>query len=208
VTESKSNRFTKYFSLLLDALRSAHPTPMRPAEARAWIRSKIEVPADDLTRLIQNGKQSIFVNDVHWARFYLVKAHLIDSLTRGLWSLTPQGFSTRLSPEETWDLYVRVRDANRPSQITDEETIPARQFGGAGLKSGYLYQMYAYLRSQEGISFRSNETAGLLLHPAIDSTLYEHAVIQGHSITFATVNLTGSPTAIRSDLRRILSCKS
>jgi 5-methylcytosine-specific restriction protein B len=63
--EPKTNRLTKYFPLLLDALRSADPTPMRPAEACAWIRAKIGVPADDLTRLVINGKQSIFENDVH-----------------------------------------------------------------------------------------------------------------------------------------------
>ena len=125
MTESKGNRFTKYFPLLLDALRSTHPTPMRPAEARAWIRSKIEVPADDLSRLIENGKQSIFENDVHWARFYLAKANLIGSPKRGLWGLTQEGLNTRLSPEETWDLYVRVRDANRPGATADEEKIPA-----------------------------------------------------------------------------------
>lgn len=125
MTESERNRFTKYFPLLLDALRSTHPTPMRPAEARAWIRSKIEVPADDLSRLIENGKQSIFENDVHWARFYLAKANLIGSPKRGLWGLTRQGLSTRLSPEETWDLYVRVRDANRPGVTADEEKAPA-----------------------------------------------------------------------------------
>jgi 5-methylcytosine-specific restriction protein B len=64
---------------------------MRPAEARAWIRSHSEVPAEDLTRLIENGKQSIFENDVHWARFYLVKAKLVGSPKRGLWALTPEG---------------------------------------------------------------------------------------------------------------------
>ena len=125
MTESKSNRFTKYFPLLLDALRSTHPTPMRPAEARAWIRSKIEVPADDLTRLIENGKQSIFENDVHWARFYLAKANLIGSSKRGLWGLTPEGLTTQLSPEVTWALYVRVRDANRSRATGDEEKIQA-----------------------------------------------------------------------------------
>lgn len=83
--------------------------------------------------------------------------------------------------------------------------LGSRRFGGASLKSDYLYQMYAYLRSQEGLGLRSNETAGLFLHPAIAATLYEHAVIQGHSITFATVNLGGSAAAIRRDLRGILS---
>jgi 5-methylcytosine-specific restriction protein B len=103
--QPKSNRFTKYFPLLLDALRSADPTPMRPAEARAWIRARIEVPTDDLTRLIksekQSGKQSIFENDVHWARFYLAKAGLLSKAKRGLWGLTPEGRDTRLTPEET-----------------------------------------------------------------------------------------------------------
>ena len=28
--------------------------------------------------------------------------------------------------------------------------LGSRRFGGASLKSGYLYQMYAYVRSQEG----------------------------------------------------------
>ena len=125
MTESKSNRFIKYFPLLLDALRSTHPKPMRPAEARAWIRSRIEIPADDLSRLIENGKQSIFENDVHWARFYLSKANLIRSPERGLWGLTQEGLNTRLGPEEVWDLYVRVRDANRPGATADEEKMPA-----------------------------------------------------------------------------------
>jgi 5-methylcytosine-specific restriction protein B len=125
MTDSKSNRFTKYFSLLLDALRSTHPRPMRPAEARAWIRAKVEVPAEDLTRLIENGKQSIFENDVHWARFYLAKAKLVGSPKRGLWGLTEEGLKTRLTPEETLALYIRVRDANRPGGATDEEQTPA-----------------------------------------------------------------------------------
>jgi 5-methylcytosine-specific restriction enzyme subunit McrC len=83
--------------------------------------------------------------------------------------------------------------------------LGSRRFGGATLKSDYLYQMYSYVRSQEGIGLRSHETAGLFLHPAIEVTLYERAAIQQHSITFATVNLSASPAAIRSELRRILT---
>ncbi len=87
MAEAKSNRFTKYFPLLLDALRSTDPNPMRPAEAMAWIRAKEEVRAEDLTRFVENGTQSIFENDVHWARFYLVKGGLLSNAKRGLWSL-------------------------------------------------------------------------------------------------------------------------
>ena len=129
MNEPGRNRFTRYFPLLLDALRSTDPNPMRPAEARAWIRSRIEVEPDDLTRLIKaKSKQTIFENDVHWTRFYLVKAGLIGADRRGFWGLTPLGRNTHLTPDETWDLYVRVRDANRPLAGANEEDSPAPDF--------------------------------------------------------------------------------
>ena len=73
----------------------------------------------------KNGTQSIFENDVHWARFYLVKAGLVGNARRGLWNLTTEGREKSLSQEETWDLYVRIRDANRLSGAQAEEDIPA-----------------------------------------------------------------------------------
>ena len=82
MAEAKSNRFTRHFALLLDALRSTDPTPMRPTQAIAWIRARVDVPADDLTRLIVNGRESIFENDdlrtiFTGTRLYPAKAGLI-----------------------------------------------------------------------------------------------------------------------------------
>jgi 5-methylcytosine-specific restriction protein B len=125
MAKAKSNRLTVYFPLLLDALRSTDPLPMRPAEAIAWIRTRVDVAADDLVRVVENGSQTIFENDIHWARFYLVKAGLIDRAKRGLWALTAQGRETRLTEEETWALYVRIRDASRPGASQDEAELPA-----------------------------------------------------------------------------------
>ncbi len=139
MAEANSIRFTKYLPLLLDALRSADPNPMRPAEAMAWIRSKEEVPAEDLARSIQNGTQSIFENDVHWARFYLVKAGLVGNARRGLLTLTPEGREARLSPEETWSLYVRIRDANRPSVPRADEDGPPPGTVGANAEDEKSY---------------------------------------------------------------------
>jgi len=82
------------------------------------------------------------------------------------------------------------------------------RFGDEGLKSGYLYQMYAYLRSQDGGDAGWDGSAGLFLHPAIDCSLYERVVIQGHEITFATVDLSGSAEAIRNSLRGMLRGES
>lgn len=77
------------------------------------------------------------------------------------------------------------------------------RFGDATLKSGYLYQMYAYLRSQEGIAPWDN-ASGLFLHPAIGRSVREQAVVQNHLIKFVTVDLSRSPSAIRCELKEIL----
>ena len=72
------------------------------------------------------------------------------------------------------------------------------------LRSGYLYQMYAYLRSQEGSGDGySDDAEGLLLHPAVGTTFDESVVIQGHKIRFMTVDLTASASDIRAELLRV-----
>jgi 5-methylcytosine-specific restriction enzyme subunit McrC len=73
------------------------------------------------------------------------------------------------------------------------------------LRSGYLYQMYAYLRSQEGSDDGySDVSEGLLLHPSVGSSLDESVVIQGHKIRFMTVDLTADASHIRAELLRVL----
>ena len=72
------------------------------------------------------------------------------------------------------------------------------------LRSSYVYQIYAYLRSQVGGDDPLADCAsGLLLHPSVDGTVDETVVIQGHGIRFATVDLTASSGAIRSQLLRL-----
>jgi 5-methylcytosine-specific restriction enzyme subunit McrC len=73
------------------------------------------------------------------------------------------------------------------------------------LKSGYLYQLYAYLRSQEGRGDQlADRAAGLLLHPSVGEMIDETAVVQGHAIKFATVDLAASTHEIRAQLLRMV----
>jgi 5-methylcytosine-specific restriction enzyme subunit McrC len=72
------------------------------------------------------------------------------------------------------------------------------------LRSGYIYQIYAYLRSQVGRGDSlADRASGLLLHPAIGKMVDETVIIQGHSIRFATVDLAASTAEIRSQLLRL-----
>lgn len=71
------------------------------------------------------------------------------------------------------------------------------------LRSGYVYQIYAYLRSQVGRGDPLADAAsGLLLHPSIGQRMDETVIIQGHAIRFATVDLTAAPAEIRAQLLR------
>lgn len=57
------------------------------------------------------------------------------------------------------------------------------------LKSGYVYQIYAYLLSQSPTEPTSEKSEGLMLHPVVHGHVDEEIVIQGHRIRFATVDL-------------------
>ena len=73
------------------------------------------------------------------------------------------------------------------------------------LRSGYVYQIYSYLRSQEGNGNPLAERAsGLLLHPSVGHMVNEAVVIQNHEIRFATIDLGATAKEIRAQLLQTL----
>ncbi len=74
------------------------------------------------------------------------------------------------------------------------------------LASGHIYQIYAYLRSQEDREDDplANTASGMLLHPAVNCSVDESVEIQGHNIRFATVNLDATPREIRRRLLELI----
>jgi 5-methylcytosine-specific restriction enzyme subunit McrC len=73
------------------------------------------------------------------------------------------------------------------------------------LKSARIYQLYAYLRSQERVGDALWDNAeGLLIHPTVDREVDEAATIQGHRVRFATVDLMAPTMAIRARLRSLI----
>lgn len=75
----------------------------------------------------------------------------------------------------------------------------------AVLKSGYIYQLYAYLRSQERTDDPlSLMASGMFLHPTVDADLDETVRIQGHDIRFVTVDLTLPTADIIQRLRKFI----
>jgi 5-methylcytosine-specific restriction enzyme subunit McrC len=81
----------------------------------------------------------------------------------------------------------------------------ASQHREAILKSGYIYQLYTYLRSQERLDDpRSLTASGMFIHPSVDRDVDETVRIQGHNIRFVTVDLMLSNAAIIARLRALI----
>ena len=74
------------------------------------------------------------------------------------------------------------------------------------LRSDNIYQIYAYVRSQERHEDQlSWSTTGMLLHPTVGGEDYnEWVIIQGHEFKFCTVNLAASAKHITTQLLELL----
>ena len=78
------------------------------------------------------------------------------------------------------------------------------RYGNETLRSHYIYQMYAYLRSQEGRGALYDTAEGILLHPSVGETIDEYVTLQGHKMRFVTVDLAASARDIRKRLLQII----
>lgn len=75
----------------------------------------------------------------------------------------------------------------------------------SSIRSGYLYQIYSYLRAQEAPDDPRSLTAqGVLLHPSTGTSIDEYAVINQHPIRVITVDLNSDPATMKQQLSQIL----
>ena len=81
------------------------------------------------------------------------------------------------------------------------------QYKSEILRSGYLYQLYAYLRTQEGKLHAQGvlRSEGMLLHPQYGQALDAYVDMQGHRMRFKTINLMSSADEFERQLLSIAS---
>ncbi|MBV6450911.1 MAG: Mrr restriction system protein [Anaerolineales bacterium] len=99
----KGPQFVRYFQPVINALLELGGSG-RPEEVEDLIVEQLGLSDDVRNEQIPSG-QSRFSNKVNWARFYLARAGLIDSSTRGVWNLTEKGRATKLNSEESVALF-------------------------------------------------------------------------------------------------------
>lgn len=81
-------------------------------------------------------------------------------------------------------------------------SLLGNRWGKSAFDSSHVYQIYAYLRSQEHLSDSDRQASGILLYPTVDEELDETVRVQGHQIHFKTIDLSLPWQAIE---RRLLS---
>lgn len=80
------------------------------------------------------------------------------------------------------------------------DALKPGQYGGPRLNRNHVFQLYAYVQSQEGGDVLGANAEGVLLYPTVGKHLDESATIQGHRYRYMTVDLTGSALQIRARL--------
>jgi restriction system protein len=126
-------QFVKFFGPLLDALRRLGGSGA-PEEVVEQIAIDLKVSDDVQNDLLPSGEPR-FRNQVHWARFYLVREGLLDSSKRGVWSLTERGRATSLTYPQAHQIFLRwvkIFQEQRRAKAQAAEPIAEQVAEGTG----------------------------------------------------------------------------
>ncbi len=120
-----------YQSLMLPVLRAAADGEEQSIGAVVQrLAEQVGLSEESRAALLPSGGQTIFANRVHWARFYLIRAELMEATRRGHFRLTPRGAAVLAdNPERIDNHFLRrfkefCQFADRPRQPADEMPDP------------------------------------------------------------------------------------
>ncbi|MGV1832129.1 restriction endonuclease [Agrobacterium vitis] len=80
-----------YQSLMLPVLRLAADGETRVPDAAEKLAEQLGLSVAEREEMLPSGRQRIFHNRIHWAKFYMTKAGLIDSPARGRFMASQAG---------------------------------------------------------------------------------------------------------------------
>lgn len=82
-----------YESLMLPVLKYAATIghELRISDVVSAISDQLQLSEAERNQLLPSGKQTIISNRIHWAKFYLQKAGLVESPRRGAFKITSRG---------------------------------------------------------------------------------------------------------------------
>ena len=195
-----------------------HDIDDRAMVAAAHLAFNLALPTETL------GSQYLPVpsRDIHWIRKLYEKgiAGFYEVVLSGQgwdveagksmdWTIDAESVGiAKILPNMRTDIELNHRESKRRIIIDTKfnEIFTKGWYREETLRSGYIYQIYTYLRSQERPEDPlSATTEGILLHPAVGYMVNESVAIQGHEIRFATVDLGADAKTIRTQLLQVVA---
>lgn len=148
--------------------------------------------------------------------------NLFERFVRNFWRIHARGYQVEA---ETLQWHDELGSSYVPTMRTDmsivERAPPHRRLvvdtkfarqvlvksphGPLRFRTGNLYQLYTYLRTQEHLSEAHRSARGMLLYPTTERELDEEMRVQGHTIRVATVDLAAPWRAVEARLHELLS---
>jgi hypothetical protein len=92
-----------YQSLMLPVLEVASKGETSVPLAEADIAARFGLSNEEREQMLPSGKQRVLHNRIHWAKFYLTKAGLLESPKRGRFVITAAGQQVLANPPATLD---------------------------------------------------------------------------------------------------------
>lgn len=118
--------FVKWFGPVLDALRALGGSS-KPREISEWIGRQLKLSEEILNERYPKSGQLKFHNQIAWARQYLIWEKLLESSKRGVWTLTTKGWTTKITENQAYEIFLKwvktfqeIRE-NKDSTIVEKE---------------------------------------------------------------------------------------
>lgn len=123
-----------YQSLMLPVLSLAAEGETRVPLAAEIIADRLNLSADEREEMLPSGRQRLLHNRVHWAKFYMSKAGLVESPRRGVFVATDSGKALLAKAPHRIDLqtllgipvfskyYQKFASSKAPDQVPATET--------------------------------------------------------------------------------------
>lgn len=141
--KTEGAQFVRYFGPVLNALRGLGDSGT-PDEVVERVAKDLGISDAVQNELLPSGEPR-FRNQVHWARFYLVREGLVAASKRGVWSLTENGRNKHLTNEEAREIFlkwVKIFQDQRRQKAISNEPVSANITADAGTESaGYRFNV-------------------------------------------------------------------
>jgi restriction system protein len=155
---ARGPKFVGYFGPVVEALKRLGGSA-RPAEVREEVARSLKISSKAQAETMSSGTPR-FDNQVAWARFYLAKAGIIDSSSRGVWTLTEAGNALKsLTHDEALAIFKGVHakfqgaEGDEGAAESEEAEAAPPEDASAPTPVNYRQQVLAILRSLPASGF-------------------------------------------------------